>query len=158
MDFQEYQPQFRLVTGVGLNYYFEYDLSGLPSPPVELFMRPAVCEKQRITIHNVKPGNISNENICAICLDTLNISNIVIFNCSHQFCEGCVNKLLHNHAKLSKPICPLCRTEITQLYFENKDIQNTIINTTYNFISVLNMNHVDTSCLTIRPFVTSFNS
>ena len=142
MQSHEYQPQFRLIVGVDprLNYYF--------------------VKKQRITINNVKPYNLANENICAICLDTLNISNIVIFNCSHQFCEGCVNKLLHNHAKLSKPICPLCRTEITQLYFENKDIQNTIINTTYNFISVLNinMNHVDTSCLTIRPFVTSFNS
>jgi hypothetical protein len=110
------------------------------------FARPEEYHNSRklyLNITNIKPDNISNENICAICLDTLNIQNSVVLNCCHQFCEECINKLLHNHNTLKEPTCPLCRTEITELYFENKHIQNTIINTEYKCISVVDVDDID---------------
>jgi hypothetical protein len=109
----------------------------------ERFQEHNNSRKLYFKITNIKPDNISNENICAICLDTLNIQNSVVLNCCHQFCEECINKLLHNHNTLKEPTCPLCRTEITELYFENKHIQNTIINTEYKCISVVDMVDID---------------
>lgn len=49
---------------------------------------------------------------CAICFEILNNDTYVYFNCSHQFCKGCVKECIkRNNIK-----CSLCRAPITEIF------------------------------------------
>ena len=45
---------------------------------------------------------------CPICLNNMNIDDICITNCNHQFCKSCLNKWFDK----KKTTCPICIQEI----------------------------------------------
>ena len=56
---------------------------------------------------------------CCVCLenDVLNFSSKDTSNCSHPICKDCFRKIVKItcEKKLQKPLCPLCRMEITSI-------------------------------------------
>lgn len=67
-------------------------------------------------------------DICSICLDTSNDSNLSKpFQCDHVFHIKCFKQLTQNHFRS----CPLCKNPINKLYHGN---------ITYNFNNMLDTN------------------
>jgi hypothetical protein len=59
---------------------------------------------------------------CPICLETKDIQNKCLLNCSHSLCDFClINYLSHENNKGS-PSCSLCRANITTISFTNQEI------------------------------------
>ena len=52
---------------------------------------------------------IHNLLVCGICKKTINEPKTL--SCSHSFCKGCVENLT-TQCKDTKPVCPICRTQI----------------------------------------------
>lgn len=52
---------------------------------------------------------------CAICFEMLENDTYVYFNCSHQFCKGCVKECI----KRDNVKCSLCRAPITEIFTHN---------------------------------------
>ena len=65
---------------------------------------------------------------CSICLELMERGKICIMNCQHDFCIKCVKlyltSLYRNIINTNEyyPNCPLCRTYITLIYMDDKEL------------------------------------
>jgi hypothetical protein len=60
---------------------------------------------------------------CPLCYEVCEFKNIIETNCCHSYCLDCMkNFTTAIKDKTTKPGCPLCRTEIKELFTRNKDI------------------------------------
>ena len=84
-----------------------------------------VIHKQRLNIlFDTAPAPTdATTTECCICY---NCPTDTTFNCKHEYCGECVFKLLqtmsNNHT--IKPVCPYCRTNITQVICTDSEITN----------------------------------
>jgi hypothetical protein len=67
----------------------------------------------------------SQELMCSICQDDeVSKDDIVFTSCNHSFCVGCVGGYAESlKHKTLKPVCPCCRTEITELKAQTEEKQ-----------------------------------
>ncbi|KAJ0019675.1 hypothetical protein NQD34_007244, partial [Periophthalmus magnuspinnatus] len=65
---------------------------------------------------------VSKGLLCAVCLD-LYLCPYMCHPCKHIFCEPCLRTLAKNCS--SNTPCPLCRTTITQVFFQ-KELNQTV--------------------------------
>jgi hypothetical protein len=64
----------------------------------------------------------TSEFDCPICVDCTPAKEKIVLNCNHCICKTCMDNYLEYqiiHVNFPKPLCPLCRTVITSLSFEN---------------------------------------
>jgi hypothetical protein len=66
------------------------------------------------------------ENVfhCPICIENHPFNEKLITNCNHEICKNCMVNFLEHHLinhSSKKPVCSLCRTEISSITFVNKD-------------------------------------
>jgi hypothetical protein len=64
----------------------------------------------------------TTENLvdCAICMESNTSCQQVVFNCSHEFCGGCVGRHVGNAVKGSRDVvCPLCRGSVTKMVYKS---------------------------------------
>ena len=52
----------------------------------------------------------SSECVCPICLDDINVDNIVITKCGHKFCWDCIHEIYKTNQYNFK--CPTCNTKL----------------------------------------------
>ncbi|XP_043942086.1 zinc-binding protein A33-like [Protopterus annectens] len=65
-------------------------------------------------------GDYTEEFICPVCLDLLNIP--VILECGHNFCKTCIDHVWNSE---EQPHCPVCRTEfLDRKYTVNRQLAN----------------------------------
>jgi hypothetical protein len=70
---------------------------------------------------------------CTICFDHLTSVNSILTNCKHAYCEQCIKDLATSiKDKTEKPLCPMCRQEITELTTKTPAICNEINNHIFN--------------------------
>ena len=62
---------------------------------------------------------IQKDEDCPICINRIPKSMGVVTNCNHSYCRVCISKLINTSNFCI--YCSLCRTEITNLDFQNKD-------------------------------------
>ena len=54
----------------------------------------------------------NNDNICPICLEDMDIHNIIVLDCYHKFHANCIfNSMANNNST-----CPMCREKIKYKY------------------------------------------
>jgi hypothetical protein len=85
---------------------------------------------------NAIATNIENME-CPICYDTHSEQNMIMTNCSHKFCQGCMIKTLdvantainslNSTANSRKVRCAMCRVLTTSLTFQTPEIMNAFV-------------------------------
>ena len=74
---------------------------------------------------------VESEYTCTICLETLDISNVINTNCNHSYCLDCVSGYANSiKDKSHKPNCPMCRGVLDQLNTHSDELHqqlNTVI-------------------------------
>ena len=65
---------------------------------------------------------VSKETQCMICYEEIDEINWIVFDCKHQMCIECLQKLYKNRGKKSI-LCPFCRNVIEKP-INTKKIQN----------------------------------
>ena len=68
------------------------------------------------------------DDICNICMETINSSEIFALNCKHSFCYNCIPKII------PQGNCPCCRGKVTELCFKS-NIQPNAFNAVLNKVS-----------------------
>jgi hypothetical protein len=97
-----------------------------------------ISKERRLQIFNITPLlDIETNNSksckedcdidCAICYEEVKNINKVTLNCGHQFCGDCIDKTIHKFTTQEKPLCALCRTQISTLNIKNQEIYNTLL-------------------------------
>lgn len=73
--------------------------------------------KNIITYNNLilSEINLEKNDFCPICYDELKIENLIITNCSHNYCKSCFNILIDKRLPYINPICSLCRSDIISI-------------------------------------------
>jgi len=63
---------------------------------------------------------------CAVCLDSISTNKYCKLLCNHYFCSPCILKYIEQLYKNNRdhPICPLCRSDITDIVITNSDYKN----------------------------------
>lgn len=60
---------------------------------------------------------------CPLCYDGCDFTNVIETNCCHSYCLDCMKNFTTSiKDKTTEPACPLCRSEIKELFTRNKDI------------------------------------
>jgi hypothetical protein len=77
----------------------------------------SLCEslfdnKINLLYENFEINNLELE--CCICIEKREEKYICKFNCNHKFCIDCIYKYISN----MKSICPICRSQITDIYIK----------------------------------------
>ena len=67
--------------------------------------------------------SIQENKDCIICFNSYTNDNYIIFDCKHEVCVYCYQKLLNSN----KLLCPLCRIIITDNIHINSSYKNNII-------------------------------
>lgn len=62
------------------------------------------------------------EHDCCICMETKQNDHFCKLNCSHQFCGECISTMMNSN-NIAFPCCPLCRTSITQILVQTKNMR-----------------------------------
>jgi hypothetical protein len=57
---------------------------------------------------------------CPVCLEVISADSCIQLNCSHSTCTECITGIFKT-ARGSGPRCPLCRTDINQLEFQDTE-------------------------------------
>jgi hypothetical protein len=60
--------------------------------------------------------NSDLDDVCSICLDTINENNLCKTNCNHSYCKSCIDRWFDKQ----KVSCPMCRTKITYFMYDNR--------------------------------------
>jgi tetratricopeptide (TPR) repeat protein len=93
--------------------------------------------------------------ICCVCSSLCSIENVVVTDCSHPFCEGCLRDCIRSG---EKPSCPSCSTGLeahprrvpsdTQSDEDegNRNTSDAIINRQSELAAVMTLNGVDVRC------------
>jgi hypothetical protein len=77
---------------------------------------------------------IENAFDCPICLETKDLKNKCLLNCTHSLCNTClINYLSHETNKIS-PSCSLCRGNINTISFTNEKIYDEFIVDTITYL------------------------
>lgn len=86
----------------------------------------------RIFIIDLKIANNSemllrNDN-CAVCLESIPTNQFCKLICNHYFCSQCILKYIEQLYKDNRdhPICPLCRSDITDMVITKNDYHSCI--------------------------------
>ena len=58
--------------------------------------------------------NSDLDDVCSICLDTINENNLCKTNCNHSYCKSCIDRWFDKQ----KVSCPMCRTKITYFMYD----------------------------------------
>lgn len=59
---------------------------------------------------------------CPICLETKELQNKCLLNCSHSLCNTCLIEYLSHESNKISPSCSLCRANIINISFTNEKI------------------------------------
>jgi len=87
----------------------------VPRPPTPPRPRDTITQTQT-HVHN--DFKVSHLQECSVCFDTdVDINNVVRLQCKHQFCADCIIHTIKSPAL--RNCCPLCRSNITQIYVSN---------------------------------------
>jgi hypothetical protein len=68
--------------------------------------------------------NLISKEECSICYENIEINKIVKINCSHEFCVGCIKKIINSDIKK----CALCRNNIDCIKVKNTEIETFLKN------------------------------
>jgi hypothetical protein len=64
---------------------------------------------------------------CPLCFDAVPATDCIVTNCKHSFCVTCVKGFATaNKDKTKKPVCPMCRTDLTEFKVGNQQVHNEI--------------------------------
>jgi hypothetical protein len=68
------------------------------------------------------------EDNCAVCLESIPTNQFCKLLCNHYFCSPCILKYIEQLYKNYRdhPICPLCRSDITDIIITKNDYRNCI--------------------------------
>jgi hypothetical protein len=61
------------------------------------------------------------DKTCCICMELCELNQICQLNCNHKFCCDCTQMYIKINRQ--RPLCPLCRTNITNISVQNQDIR-----------------------------------
>jgi hypothetical protein len=94
-----------------------------------------ISKERRLQMLNIVPVlDVSNKldnqckwEDCSICYEEVEISDEVVLNCGHQFCGLCIDKTINTYTNYGKPLCALCRTEISTLNIKNQEIYKQLV-------------------------------
>ena len=66
-------------------------------------------------------SNQNQRHDCPICLDEITLTNQIITNCNHTFCNDCIQKYFKslNHNINIQPVCAYCRDPMKRLEIPN---------------------------------------
>ena len=104
----------------------------IPKIPPVLHMYEDHIHKMECVVVN-RPDNIDmDDNTCFVCLEVQKPEHFVSTNCRHSYCVGCITQHIKSQHKKYSTLnvapatatelpCPLCRTNITQLGFMEKE-------------------------------------
>lgn len=69
---------------------------------------------------------------CPICFDELNDDKRVIFDCNHEMCVVCLNKLIKISTKKDNHLlCPMCRNQVSLLKTKTNNLDEVYSNLIY---------------------------
>lgn len=71
---------------------------------------------------------------CPICLEDKENTVCLTTNCNHNVCFDCFETYLEKLPREKQPCCSLCRTNISELYFTNKECCDKISNKYFNVL------------------------
>lgn len=67
-------------------------------------------------------GNPSSaDDVCPICIDTLQQNRVISTNCNHKLCTGCACQYIARNTHQRVVACPLCRGPIDKLYANSQE-------------------------------------
>lgn len=73
-------------------------------------------------------------NECSICIETKSVTQFAKTNCNHEYCLDCIKSHIQsNQNKTTKIVCPLCRSDLTNISLTDIDVHKNL----QNFISSL---------------------
>jgi len=72
----------------------------------------------------VEVEEVEAEDDCNICYEKTKNCNMVILNCKHKFCGGCVSQTLKKCNPFKFPNCAMCRTKIETVKVKDEEILN----------------------------------
>jgi len=73
-------------------------------------------------------------NECSICIETKPVTHFAKTNCNHEYCLDCVKSHIQsNQNKTTKIVCPLCRSDLTNISLTDINIHANL----QNFIASL---------------------
>lgn len=77
---------------------------------------------------------------CPICMDDLNDNKrVLLLDCNHETCVGCINKLIKMSLKEEKGVvCPICRKKVTFLKTKTTNLEFVYSNLIYTSSSFIN--------------------
>jgi hypothetical protein len=91
-------------------------------------INPSLARDRKIDleykINNLTRKESINKDECCICYDSVNVLNMIKYNCQHSFCVMCVKKTLNSSQRDNKDIvCALCREKVSflNLYKVNRN-------------------------------------
>ena len=96
---------------------FERKRLNLPVWTINTILEP-ICDSDTELVSDTEDENTIGDksHTCPICLnDHETNADFVKTNCQHQFCVGCMETYLDRSSKIQRPVCPMCRTEISQM-------------------------------------------
>ena len=125
-------PEFNILNNLQNNHYnydaFNINMNQYIHVPDDEFIP---FEPEIEVIHpqiNIIVGEFSvseEDKDCCVCIETRENSQICQLNCFHKFCYECT--LIHTRRNIRQPCCPLCRTNITNIYVQTQDIRDQFI-------------------------------
>lgn len=102
------------------------------------FTNNIITKERRLQMFNIIPMlDITNKGCndcsleeCTICFEEKQNVDKVTLNCGHKFCGECIDKTINTYTSYGKPICALCRTQISTLNIKNPEIYKILVNNT----------------------------
>jgi hypothetical protein len=82
-----------------------------------------VTRKFNIAINIAEQNDKLIKIECNICYEIHNSENFIKLNCNHEFCKGCVKKILKSCRIFNDPCCAYCREQIITFTYKNETIQ-----------------------------------
>ena len=64
---------------------------------------------------------------CDVCMDCVPSRKFVVFNCNHELCSTCVNKLLKSATGSKNPTCHMCRAVMTNFTAKSSPTFNSVL-------------------------------
>jgi len=85
--------------------------------------------KKLAVIHDISVTTRDAECECPICFESVPKTEAIYTSCCHGFCVTCIKGLATSVSKAikeTKPVCPMCRREITDLKTESLELCNEV--------------------------------
>ena len=79
-------------------------------------------------VSKLEDFNIDENCECAICYNDTRNTHFVKLNCTHTFCNSCIKKSFQHTTISAIPCCALCRSVISSVTFNDKNIQDDFCN------------------------------